>query len=377
MQQQQPAPSSSSSSSTTSSLNKHERKKVIVSSSDGKNAKGGHVLTPTSVISYRFADPTTTATATATATAGGGEVFKARATDTVRFLMNPLWSCEVKDVLLPIQSLFDYVPFDPALIRHWIQCKEYKKMGALMFPRQYQDSESLEPVVQVIRKSTLLPGSASISADVTVSIFRRAIVECADLQPFDASVWHSRSSYNIWCYFHHRFAVTLEEAGSDLLLDDPSGGSSSSICEFFRRMMHTHFADCGFVFGKLWCDFGFADMVEMPLRIFMFNMLMEMFARYYNNKNKNKNKVADEKVLTTTTTTATLPPLFNASTIKGSGQHICAKCLTYKLGSGKMMRCPCREVFYCCRECQKKDWKVHRLVCEAAAGEAARDEKKK
>ena len=102
-------------------------------------------------------------------------------------------------------------------------------------------------------------------------------------------------------------------------------------------------------------------MVEMLLRIFMFNVLMEMFARY-NNNNNNKNKVADE-VLTTTTT---LPPLFNASTIKGSGQHICAKCLTYKLGSGKMMRCPCREVFYCCRECQKKDWKVHRLVCEAA-----------
>ena len=335
-----------------SGLNKHERKKVIVSSSDGKNAKGGHVLTPTSVLSYRFLDSTTTTPS--------GEVFESRAADTVRFLINPLWSYSVPDVVLPIQSLFDNVPFAPAMIRYWLQCKD-RNLGGLMFPRQYQDSESLEPTVHIVKKSTPLPGSTSFRAEVTISIFRREIVECTDLQPFDVSVWHSKSSYSTWCFIYHRYALLMEEESSDL--GDPRL-PSAGVCELFRRMMHTHFTDCGLVFGKLWCDFGFADMmIGVPLRFFMFKMLMQMFVKYNNKEAVDKNNDV----------TTTLPPMFNASTVKGSGQHICAKCLTYKLGSGKMMRCPCREVFYCCEECQKKDWKVHRLVC----GFAEKKNKKK
>ena len=331
------------------------RQKVIVSSSDGKDAKGEHILTPTSIIAYQFADSTTTTTVAATDNNTTSslstlfeeeEVFLSRAIDTVRFFISPLWSRNLPDVVLPIQRLFDNVPLHAAFIRHWIKCSDVK--GGLIFPRPIQDGESLEPIVMITKKATPLPESTSINVNISISMFRREIGVCADLQPFDASVWHSdrgTTSYDTWCHFYHKYAVVLDEESA--VLGD-ARLPRTGICELFRRMMHTHFTDFGLVCGKLWFDFGLDEMVGEPLEHFMFVVLTEMFVKY------NRKDIA----------VAALPPLSNASTFKGSGQHVCAKCLTFKLGSGKMMCCPCREVYYCCGECQTKDWKVHRVVCE-------------
>lgn len=34
--------------------------------------------------------------------------------------------------------------------------------------------------------------------------------------------------------------------------------------------------------------------------------------------------------------------------------------------SQSMNQCPCKQVYYCCRHCQKKDWKSHKLSCSSA-----------
>jgi hypothetical protein len=59
-----------------------------------------------------------------------------------------------------------------------------------------------------------------------------------------------------------------------------------------------------------------------------------------------------------------LPPLYSP-VAQSDGCRICAQCLTFRVGHGRMMRCPCHRVYYCSKECQRTDWKVHRLVCDA------------
>ena len=109
--------------------------------------------------------------------------------------------------------------------------------------------------------------------------------------------------------------------------------------------MHTHFNDFGLVFGTMWRGFGLGEMVNETLKDFMRGILMDMFMTY-----------------NTKSAPPQLPPLFNAHTVR-SGQRVCAKCMAFRLGSGRMMRCPCHQVYYCSRACQKADWKVHRVVC--------------
>ena len=109
--------------------------------------------------------------------------------------------------------------------------------------------------------------------------------------------------------------------------------------------MHTHFADFGLVFGMLWWEFGLRAMVGADLHDFMREALTRMFVVYHSGA------------------IPLLPPLFNPATM-GSGQRICAKCLTFRLGTGHMMRCGrCRQVYYCTVACQKADWKAHRITC--------------
>ena len=57
--------------------------------------------------------------------------------------------------------------------------------------------------------------------------------------------------------------------------------------------------------------------------------------------------------------------LFNPRTCD-RGQRMCARCLSLMLGAGRMMRCPCAQVYYCDVDCQKADWGVHRMVCRNA-----------
>lgn len=321
---------------------------TIVASSSGKDAQGVHIITPASVISYiNNSDPPQP----------NPQVYRTLAADNVSFLINPLWTRSVLDVALPVQTLMDHVSIHPALIRHWIS---QENQGGLFFPRLPFDTESRAPSIQILkhcvgpsspptvacratgvlnRSPPKKVGAAapSIQADLGLFIFRRELRSCQDLQPFDSAVWHP-ASYEIWVHMHTEFALILDEEYIALF---PSGEA----CAFFRRMMHTHFADCGLLFGTMWWKFGLGEMLSDGLYVFMRGLLTDMFILYHNK-----------------TLPPTLPPLFNAVAL-GSGQRVCANCLAFRLGTGQMMRCPCHQVYYCSAACQKANWKVHRVMC--------------
>ena len=47
----------------------------------------------------------------------------------------------------------------------------------------------------------------------------------------------------------------------------------------------------------------------------------------------------------------------------GNHSHKCANC--YKESETELLRCgKCRRVFYCSKECQLKDWKLHKKMCK-------------
>jgi hypothetical protein len=307
-------------------------KKKIISSSGGVSASGQPVITPVSVITYVEED--------------GSRVFKSRAADDVCFLMNPLWTHQILNVSLPVARIFEHVPLDHALIRHWIN-PHSRKMGGLLFPRLPFDTESLVPSIQILKSAVVgigLPPPAllkdTIQADLTLSVFRRELQPSVELQPFDSAVWHP-IAYGVWHYFHSEFAPMFEEECDAAHTSRLPGGA----CALFRRMMHTHYADCGLIFGSMWWKFGLGDMVGDDMHDFMRGMLVDMYMAY---------NVAP--------TPPALPPLFNAVTL-GSGQRVCAGCMTFRLGTGQMKRCPCQQVYYCSKACQNANWTVHRAVC--------------
>lgn len=304
-------------------------KKTIVASSDGINPTGAHVVTPTSMIAY--------------VEEGDSRVFVSRMADDVCFLMNSLWSRKFSDVSLPIERIFEHVPLNPVLIRHWVK-PDSMSVGGLLFPRSPMDRESLVPSIQILKSTvgTKAP-KHSIQTDLTLSVFRRELLLPDFLQPFDQGVWNNES-YAMWKYFHADFAPMFQEecnaSGSSRL---PTGA-----CTLFRRMMHTHYDDCGLIFGSMWWKFGLGEMVAESIHDFMRRMLIDMFMAY------NVRPIPPA-----------LPPLFNA-VIQGSDQRVCAGCMTFRLGTGQMRRCPCQQVYYCSVACQLANWKVHRVICGRA-----------
>ncbi len=93
----------------------------------------------------------------------------------------------------------------------------------------------------------------------------------------------------------------------------------------FQRMMNAHFNDCGLLFGTMWHGFGIGSLIPDTQHEFMRNMLLTMFLNYHARPS------------------LPLPPLSEVVTVD-PGQRVCAQCLTFMLGHGKMMRCSCHQV---------------------------------
>ncbi len=87
--------------------------KTVIASSGGLTATGRHIVSPGSVISYVYNNEDGIPQPNA-------QVYQTLASDTVSFLINPLWTHTVINVQLPLQKLFDHVKFDPVLIQHWV-----------------------------------------------------------------------------------------------------------------------------------------------------------------------------------------------------------------------------------------------------------------
>jgi hypothetical protein len=325
--------------------------KKIIASSDGVNAHGSPIITPASVLSYLDSsnpqqDP---------------QVYRSLATDNINFLVNPIWTRSVLNVMLPVQKIFDHVPMNPVLIRHWLK-QSNGIQGGLLFPRPPLEYESRTPSIQILkhrvdaaasetgyflhskasgillsRAPPTASAAPSIRVDLNLFVFRRELLPCPDLQRFDPAVWHP-NSYELWVHLHTMYAPILDEESNGRI---PPGSTT-----VFRRIMHTHFEDCGLLFGDMWWKFGLSDILsDSDPYTFMRNTLTDMFLIY-----------------TAVPSAPLLTPFSNAVTM-GSGQRICANCLATKMGSAQMMRCKCHQVYYCSTACQKANWKLHREVC--------------
>ena len=299
--------------------------KTIVSSSHGVNAQGGHIITPESVLTY--------------VVSGDATQHQTLAVDTVSVMINSIFDYSMTNVTMPVKSLIDHIPMAPALIRHWLKSND-KALGGLSYPAVNLDMESYIPKLNIEKHNPLVAVSGdTIKVDITLYVFaRQTMDESPELQPFDPAVWNPEA-YKLWKRIHTKFARIYEQECNHTKDYFPKGGAT-----IFRRMMHTHFNDCGLIFSKFWFDFGLGTMVEEHGYHFMRNMLLKMCVKYR-------------------TKPSPLPPLSNAKTVH-PGQRICAKCLTYKLGGGLMRRCPCQKIYYCSKECQHADWKTHRVLCD-------------
>jgi hypothetical protein len=307
-------------------------KATVIASSHGLNEQGNHLITPDSVLTFVTPDSATP--------------HQTLAVDTVRVLMNSVFDCYLENVTIPVKCLFDHIPMAPALIRHWLKTSD-KLLGGLSFPATHLDVESYAPKLN-IEKHTIGtkvdPKNNTLQVNITLYILARpALDPSPELQPFDAAVWHPEA-YKVWKCLHSELARIFELECDQLTGTGrhrfPTGGAT-----IMRRVMRTHFDDCGLVFGKIWFDFGLGGMVQVSCFDFMLKMLLAMSTRYI-----------DEPL--------PLPPLCNATTVH-PGQRICAKCLMFKLGGGQMKRCKCLKIYYCSKECQNADWKTHRVLCKA------------
>jgi hypothetical protein len=311
-----------------------------------------------------------------------------RATANVVMSLFPLWAHDVRGVSLPLPLLFEHVPLPPALLQHWVD-SEYTALGGLLFPRDPFDMGAMEPFVQIVkqrdasfrRRHTLVgeedawygarnpscskflreecypdsvtrtgipapiipafPDAPRLMVDLTLYMVRRDHLEDSpDLQPFDARKWHP-VSYAVWLDLYTNLAPVLQRECAPL----STTARPLDACNYLRRVMRTHFDDCGLLFSRIWWDFGFGAMVGINLRTFMRGMLTDMFMVYY--------------ILPQPPPVRTL---FNPRTCE-RGQRMCAHCLVLMHGTGRMMRCPCGLVYYCGADCQRADWRGHRKVC--------------
>ena len=308
----------------------------------------------------------------------------------------PLWSHDLPGVAIPEQLLFLHIPLHHTLIRRWVESDDVH-LGGLLFPRGPFEMASQDPFVQVLKSgamcrrgkravsevndevrgrhqpcpalledetlgveiprpvmiaeggegaATTTQGMRFLKVDLTIFVFRRELEPSADLHPYDScgAQWNP-ISYLVWTDLYHNFAPTMQEECA------AHGGSNlpRDACTLFRRVMRTHYGDCGILFGRVWWDFGLGAMVgnRVNLRSFMRGMLTDMFMAYH----------------ALPAPPSSIRTLFNPRTYD-PGHRMCAHCLTLTLGHRRMMRCPCGQVYYCDARCQRAHWRVHKLVCE-------------
>jgi hypothetical protein len=334
-----------------------QRNKTIVSSSDGVNSQGEPLISPVSVLNC--------------VNNSNGTEYQTLAADNVMIKLNALWSHSLADVPLPVSRIFEYVPIAPALVRHWLGSSG--TVGGLIFPVQPLDMESKDLRLQIVKHSPIAASVDPLStlrADIHILVFRRDLSSLStELQPFDPALWDP-VSYERWRFMHSEFATVVEE---ELNLTGNARFPSDG-CALFRRMMRAHFQDFGMLFGRMWVGFGLRELVGEPLHDFMQQMLLMMFLSYH---------APDSPP-------PPLPPCYSATTVD-PGQRVCAKCLTFMLGHGRMKRCgKCHQVrggggcavclmqdgradrglqvYYCSKACQTADWEIHRVVCGAPDG---------
>ena len=202
----------------------------------------------------------------------GGEEHQILVANSVSLSVNALWEHRVFCVTLPVHIIFDLIPIPHQLISEWLDSTN-SKIGGLIYPQHYLDVESKVPKVHIkkhYQNVAFRSGvDTSIQVDICLYIFRREMDQSSELQSFDHTVWNP-FSYAEWWYMYTEFAPVVEEESdatfSELL---PSGG-----CTLFRRMMHTHFNDCGLVLGKIWWEFGLGKMVKDSGHEFTRRMLL-------------------------------------------------------------------------------------------------------
>jgi hypothetical protein len=175
------------------------RKNILISSSDGTDAKGAHIVTPDSVLSY------------VDATDEELKVHHTLAASSINIKVNSIWSRDFMDIALPVRHIYDLVPINPVLIKRWLESTD-ETMGGLCLPGKWLDTDSKDPRF-IIYKNRARPSAAksdTIQANIKVCVFRRDIDPSPELQPFDQAIWHPNSR-EAWEYAHTCLAPMFEE----------------------------------------------------------------------------------------------------------------------------------------------------------------------
>jgi hypothetical protein len=279
-----------------------------------------------------------------------------------------IWSHEFLNVSLPLQVIFDHIPYRRASIMQWLRdSKAGKPIGGLMSPdfsEMVKSNLLSKEVCLKIEYVSELPSNDSkaeaIKANVKISIFGRVFGEMSDIHPFDGSHW-PRECYNEWNKNYRVNATVLRYTCDEFTAENKKlfHVFPKDVCTFFRTMMRAHYTDCVTIYGKFWPGLCLGEMTRHSMSAFMSDMLIGMFMGYHS-----KSELE--------TPTANAPAFFDV-VLLNCDNRVCSKCKKLKLkGHGELKRCECKEVYYCSSTCQKEDWEWHSLVCPIAKSRAAR-----
>jgi hypothetical protein len=282
-------------------------KPTLISSSDGITANGQHIVTRNSVLTFEI----------------DGKVRETRPSDSVRLSLNTIFSQALENVTIAVKHVVAYVPFSERVIYEWLA---NDSQGGLMFPDARLDSVSTGIRIHIEKNGPLVVGTKgsvppTFQGCLTINLFRR---EPSDAPPAGPSSWDA-DAYNLWSYMHTAFA---DMVGEEIDLKGDALNISNG-ADRFRHMMNAHFADCSLLFGAVWRDFGIGALANESMHDFMRHMLITTFLNYHR------------------TSSLPLPPISGVVTV-ASDQRVCSKCVTFMLGHGNMMRCPCHQVLAAC-----------------------------